>query len=146
MRSHSSHIALWGYVWTWASAIATATAADSRFVLYLDQYHTLELPHASESKGINYVNVTFANSSLFTSNPAGQYTPFMSVSDIRLLFGRRSQGLPSHRWLGRHYGIQRWRQDARVPSSVCEKRRSRHGQAQLRLCRLQGWKSIDQSI
>ncbi|KAH7120049.1 glycoside hydrolase superfamily [Dactylonectria estremocensis] len=46
----------------------------------------LELPHASESKGINYVNVAFANSSLFASDPAGQYTPFMSVSDIRLLF------------------------------------------------------------
>lgn len=36
--------------------------------------------------GIKYVNVAFANSSLFASDPAGQYTPFKSVSDIRLLF------------------------------------------------------------
>ncbi|KAH7132994.1 glycoside hydrolase superfamily [Dactylonectria macrodidyma] len=86
MRLRSSHIALWAYVWAWASAIATATAADSRFVLYFDQYHTIELPLASETKGINYVNVAFANSSLFASDPAGQYTPFKSVSDIRLLF------------------------------------------------------------
>ncbi|KAH6984145.1 hypothetical protein EDB80DRAFT_243511 [Ilyonectria destructans] len=86
MRSYRSHIALWAYVWTWASAIATATAADSRFILYLDQYHTIELPHTSDTKGINYVNVAFANSSLFASDPAGQYTPFKSVSDVRLLF------------------------------------------------------------
>lgn len=38
MRSLSSHIALWAYVWTWASTIVTAAAAGGpRFVLYLDQ-------------------------------------------------------------------------------------------------------------
>ncbi|KAL6402814.1 42 kDa endochitinase [Ilyonectria robusta] len=87
MRSLSSHIALWAYVWTWASTIVTAAAAGGpRFVLYLDQYHTLGLPQANETMGIKYVNVAFANSSLFASDPAGQYTPFKSVSDIRLLF------------------------------------------------------------
>lgn len=50
------------------------------------RYHTIELPHTSDTKGINYVNVAFANSSLFASDPAGQYTPFKSVSDVRLLF------------------------------------------------------------
>lgn len=36
--------------------------------------------------GVTHVITAFANSSLFTTDPAGEYTPFMDLSEVRSLF------------------------------------------------------------
>ncbi|KAK7426892.1 hypothetical protein QQZ08_006638 [Neonectria magnoliae] len=69
-----------------AAALATAAAAEPKYVLYFDQYHVTDLPDKSTAAGINYVITAFANSSLFASEPAGVYTPFKPLSEVRALF------------------------------------------------------------
>ncbi|KAI5468033.1 glycoside hydrolase superfamily [Mariannaea sp. PMI_226] len=71
---------------TGAGAVAATAAADPRYVLYFDQYHITNLPNTTITKGINYVNTAFANSSLFASEPAGLYTPFQPLEEIRSMF------------------------------------------------------------
>lgn len=69
------------------ATLATAAAASTpRYVLYFDQYHTTTLPNTTVTAGINYVITAFANSSLFTTEPAGNYTPFMTVDAVRAMF------------------------------------------------------------
>lgn len=69
-----------------AALAAGAVAADPRFVLYFDQYHTTLLPNQTQTEGINYVITAFANSSLFTTDPAGEYTPFKPLTEVRAMF------------------------------------------------------------
>ncbi|KAH6975402.1 glycoside hydrolase superfamily [Ilyonectria sp. MPI-CAGE-AT-0026] len=69
-----------------AAAVAAAAAAQPKYVLYYDQYHTTDLPDKATAAGINYVITAFANSSLFTTEPSGVYTPFQPLDEIRALF------------------------------------------------------------
>lgn len=50
------------------------------------RYHVSDLPNKTTTSGINYVITAFANSSLFASDPAGVYTPFKTVAEVRELF------------------------------------------------------------
>ncbi|CVL09314.1 related to class V chitinase [Fusarium mangiferae] len=70
---------------------AIATVADSRFILYYDQWHTKKLPTKSLTAGVTHVMMSFANSSLFVSQPQGEYRPFQPVEDVRALFDSNVQ-------------------------------------------------------
>ncbi|KAH9213922.1 family 18 glycosyl hydrolase [Leptodontidium sp. 2 PMI_412] len=59
--------------------------ASARYVMYVDQFHLTDLPNKTVAAGIDTVIMAFANSSLFVS-PAGNYTPFESVSTMRSRF------------------------------------------------------------
>lgn len=86
---------LWSLV-TAATAVAATpvdgrtcskrTPSGPRYVLYMDQYHTTAYPNKTMTAGINYVITAFANSSLFTTTPAGTYTPFMDLAKVRAMF------------------------------------------------------------
>ncbi|KAJ4252351.1 hypothetical protein NW762_010949 [Fusarium torreyae] len=67
-------------------AAAVANAADSRNVFYYDQWHTADLPPKSLTSGVTHVIMSFANSSLFASQPAGEYKPWQPVKEVRGLF------------------------------------------------------------
>ncbi|TQN65046.1 Chitinase 1, partial [Colletotrichum shisoi] len=54
--------------------------------MYFDQYHTAGIPDKSITAGVTRVITAFANSSLFVSEPAGEYKPFKTVNEIRALF------------------------------------------------------------
>ncbi|KAL1892305.1 hypothetical protein Cpir12675_004591 [Ceratocystis pirilliformis] len=77
-----------------SSANPTGTAAPTvnggssgaRYILYFDQYHTTVLPEKAMTAGITHVITAFANSSLFTTDPVGEYVPFMELSKIRAMF------------------------------------------------------------
>ncbi|KAF4963089.1 hypothetical protein FSARC_8862 [Fusarium sarcochroum] len=65
---------------------AVTSAAKSRNILYYDQWHTADLPPQSLTGTVTHVMMSFANSSLFVSQPAGNYEPFQSLDHVRLLF------------------------------------------------------------
>lgn len=44
------------------------------------------LPNKTLTAGITHVITAFANSSLFTTDPVGEYTPFMDLSEVRAMF------------------------------------------------------------
>lgn len=44
------------------------------------------LPNNTITAGVTHVITAFANSSLFTTEPAGTYTPFMDLSEVRAMF------------------------------------------------------------
>lgn len=44
------------------------------------------MPDKATAAGINYVITAFANSSLFTTEPSGVYTPFQPLDEIRAMF------------------------------------------------------------
>lgn len=86
------------WLWTLVTAAAAVAAkpldkacekraaSTPRYVLYMDQYHTTTYPNKTMTAGINYVITAFANSSLFTTTPAGTYTPFMDLAKVRSMF------------------------------------------------------------
>lgn len=53
---------------------------------YNARYHTSALPNRTVTAGINYVITAFANSSLFTTEPDGEYEPFMPLDEVRAMF------------------------------------------------------------
>ncbi|KAJ9403598.1 CAZyme family GH18 [Paecilomyces variotii] len=71
-----------------ALGLLVGQATALRFVMYIDQYHVTDLPDSSQTTGITHAIMGFANSTLFTSDPAGQYTPFQSVSSMRSRFSK----------------------------------------------------------
>ncbi|KAK0734494.1 glycoside hydrolase superfamily [Lasiosphaeria miniovina] len=74
--------------------LATASGvAASRYVVYFDQYHTASLPTKEVTAGITHVITAFASSSLFTTDPPGDYQPFMNVTQVRALFDRGTKRL-----------------------------------------------------
>jgi chitinase len=60
--------------------------AQARYAMYVDQYHLTTLPNNTVTAGIDTVIMAFANSSLFTTEPAGNYTPFEPVEMMRSRF------------------------------------------------------------
>ncbi|KAI1074315.1 glycoside hydrolase family 18 protein [Whalleya microplaca] len=66
-------------------AVTAAAAATPRFAMYYDQWHPAS-PSKSDTAGITHVITSFANSTLFTTDPAGTYTPFATPDSLRSLF------------------------------------------------------------
>ncbi|CZR54955.1 probable class V chitinase [Phialocephala subalpina] len=69
-----------------ALGLTVLQAVQARYAMYVDQYHLTTLPNNTVTAGIDTVIMAFANSSLFTTNPAGNYTPFESISTMRARF------------------------------------------------------------
>ncbi|TVY49408.1 Endochitinase B [Lachnellula occidentalis] len=69
-----------------ALGLSTLQLASARYVMYVDQYHLAELPNKTVTAGIDTVIMAFANSSLFTTSPSGEYTPFESLDTMRARF------------------------------------------------------------
>ncbi|KAK7749568.1 hypothetical protein SLS53_000144 [Cytospora paraplurivora] len=69
-----------------ALATAVTAAAAPRYAVYFDQYHRDILPDKAMTAGITHVITAFANSSLFTTEPVGNYTPFLEIPTVRALF------------------------------------------------------------
>ncbi|OLN96134.1 Chitinase 1-like protein 1 [Colletotrichum chlorophyti] len=72
-----------------ALAVDIASAnkvATPRYVMYYDQYHPSGIPDKSIVSEVTHVITAFANSSLFASEPAGEYKPFRPLDEIRSLF------------------------------------------------------------
>ncbi|KAF4970915.1 hypothetical protein FZEAL_9951 [Fusarium zealandicum] len=67
-------------------AAAVATASESRNIIYYDQWHTAQLPPKELTSTVTHVMMSFANSSLFASEPAGKYEPFQPLKEVRNLF------------------------------------------------------------
>ncbi|KAI6251026.1 hypothetical protein HI914_00331 [Erysiphe necator] len=67
------------------SLVLSACSATARYVFYYDQYH-VGAPNRTITAGIDHVVVAFANSSLFTTSPPGQYQPFEDIPTIRSYF------------------------------------------------------------
>ncbi|KAF5229637.1 hypothetical protein FANTH_14117 [Fusarium anthophilum] len=70
-------------------AAVVANAAESRNVLYFDQWHTADLPTPNLTGAVTHVMISFANSSLFAAEPVGDYKPFKPLQQVRDLFDHR---------------------------------------------------------
>ncbi|EXL99228.1 chitinase [Fusarium odoratissimum NRRL 54006] len=68
------------------SAYAVAEASCSRNIIYYDQWHTDDLPPKDVTHSVTHVMMSFANSSLFTTEPSGKYEPFQPLKQVRALF------------------------------------------------------------
>ncbi|KAH6663466.1 putative class V chitinase [Halenospora varia] len=71
---------------TLSLGLSSLQLASARYVMYVDQYHLTDLPNKTVTAGIDHVIMAFANSSLFTTTPAGNYTPFESLETMRARF------------------------------------------------------------
>ncbi|KAJ4003678.1 hypothetical protein NW752_011098 [Fusarium irregulare] len=67
-------------------AAAVTNAAEARNILYYDQWHTKDLPSKEITSSVTHVMMSFANSSLFTTQPGGKYEPFQPLKQVRDLF------------------------------------------------------------
>ncbi|KAF0637922.1 hypothetical protein FPSE5266_03767 [Fusarium pseudograminearum] len=65
---------------------AAAVSSASRNIIYYDQWHTKDLPSKDITSGVTHVMMSFANSSLFTTQPGGKYEPFQPLDKVRSLF------------------------------------------------------------
>ncbi|KAI1284402.1 glycoside hydrolase family 18 protein [Xylaria sp. FL0933] len=68
-----------------AASMVGLAVATPRFAMYYDQWHTAS-PSKSITTGITHVITAFADPLLFTTNPAGPYTPFVDPSGLRASF------------------------------------------------------------
>ncbi|TVY34662.1 Endochitinase B [Lachnellula subtilissima] len=66
--------------------LSTLQLASARYVMYVDQWHVAELPNKTVAAGVDTVIMAFANSSLFTTSPGGNYTPFEPLDTMRARF------------------------------------------------------------
>ncbi|KAF4447067.1 chitinase [Fusarium austroafricanum] len=69
----------------YASGVS-AGASQPRNIIYYDQWHTANVPPKDITSGVTHVMMSFANSSLFTMEPAGEYKPFQPLKEVRALF------------------------------------------------------------
>ncbi|RAL05145.1 glycosyl hydrolase, family 18 [Aspergillus ibericus CBS 121593] len=60
--------------------------AGLRFAMYIDEYHTTDLPGADQTEGITHAIMAFAPSTLFNSDSPQPFTPFEPVSTMRNRF------------------------------------------------------------
>ncbi|KAI1761471.1 carbohydrate-binding module family 18 protein [Hypoxylon sp. FL1150] len=65
---------------------ADDTSVPLRKVMYIDQYHTSILPGKNVTQGMTHAIMAFANSSLFATDPKGDFKPFMDPSIVRRMF------------------------------------------------------------
>ncbi|KAJ5469710.1 hypothetical protein N7539_009328 [Penicillium diatomitis] len=67
--------------------LAAQGAAALRFGMYIDQYHTVDLPGSDQTGGIDHAIMAFAPTSIFNSDSTPSFTPFESVDTMRKRFG-----------------------------------------------------------
>lgn len=65
--------------------VTSAAAAAPRFAMYYDQWHTAS-PSKAQTAGITHVITAFAGTTLFNSDPAGSYAPFVDTATLRTQF------------------------------------------------------------
>ncbi|KAI1169388.1 glycoside hydrolase family 18 protein [Nemania serpens] len=68
-----------------AAGMAGLAAAAPRFAMYYDQWHKAS-PSKELTAGITHVITAFADPLLFTTDPAGPYTPFVDPAGLRASF------------------------------------------------------------
>ncbi|KAI1190207.1 glycoside hydrolase family 18 protein [Nemania serpens] len=68
-----------------AASMAGLAAAAPRFAMYYDQWHTAS-PTKEVTAGITHVITAFADPLLFTTDPAGPYTPFVDPAGLPASF------------------------------------------------------------
>ncbi|KAI0540101.1 glycoside hydrolase family 18 protein [Xylaria digitata] len=67
----------------------SVAAAAPRFAIYYDQWHKTSPPkNITAGIGITHVFTAFADPLLFTTDPAGPYTPFIDPSGLRASFDK----------------------------------------------------------
>ncbi|KAJ5668320.1 uncharacterized protein N7477_006890 [Penicillium maclennaniae] len=66
--------------------LAAQTAASLRFVMYIDEYHTSDLPGVDQTADIDHAIMAFAATDLFNSDSAPSFTPFEPVETMRKRF------------------------------------------------------------
>ncbi|KAI0847860.1 carbohydrate-binding module family 18 protein [Daldinia vernicosa] len=76
---------------TTTNSTLTNSTVPLRNVVYFDQYHTAILPSRDVTAGITHVIMAFANSSLFVTEMAGAYEPFMPLDKVRAMFDDGTQ-------------------------------------------------------
>ncbi|GAQ04724.1 hypothetical protein ALT_2045 [Aspergillus lentulus] len=64
--------------------MAVQAARGLRFAMYIDQYHTVDLPGSDQTQGITHAIMAFAPSKQF--NTDSSYTPFDTVENMRKRF------------------------------------------------------------
>jgi chitinase len=67
------------------SLMAVQAAMGSRFAMYIDQYHTVDLPGSDQTQAITHAIMAFAPSKQF--NTDSSFTPFETVETMRKRFG-----------------------------------------------------------
>ncbi|KAH1301340.1 hypothetical protein KXX13_002804 [Aspergillus fumigatus] len=66
------------------SLMAVQAAMGSRFAMYIDQYHTVDLPGSDQTQGVTHAIMAFAPSKQFNSDSS--FTPFDTVNNMRKRF------------------------------------------------------------
>ncbi|KAJ5594344.1 uncharacterized protein N7459_000552 [Penicillium hispanicum] len=67
--------------------LAAQGAASMRFAMYIDEYHTTDLPGTNQTQYIDHAIMGFAPSKLFNSDSPPSFTPFESPDNMRTRFG-----------------------------------------------------------
>ncbi|RDW88193.1 hypothetical protein BP6252_00225 [Coleophoma cylindrospora] len=69
-----------------------AAKASAEFVnaVYYDQWHASNLPGKNVTSAFNQFIIAFTDPSLLMTDPPGNYTPFISVDDIKNQFGNNN--------------------------------------------------------
>ncbi|OJJ44226.1 hypothetical protein ASPZODRAFT_71871 [Penicilliopsis zonata CBS 506.65] len=71
--------------------MAAQSVMGIRFGMYIDEYHTTDLPSSSQTEGIDHAIMAFAPSTLFNSDSTPSFTPFESPSTMRARFGANTK-------------------------------------------------------
>ncbi|KAH2923548.1 hypothetical protein KXW25_006412 [Aspergillus fumigatus] len=66
------------------SLMAVQAAMGSRFAMYIDQYHTVDLPGSDQTQGVTHAIMAFSPSKQFNSDSS--FTPFDTVNNMRKRF------------------------------------------------------------
>ncbi|KAJ5692318.1 hypothetical protein N7462_001741 [Penicillium macrosclerotiorum] len=66
--------------------LAAQSVAAMRFAMYIDEYHTTDLPGTNQTMNIDHAIMGFAPTKLFNSDSAPSFTPFESVDSMRKRF------------------------------------------------------------
>ncbi|KAI2786475.1 hypothetical protein POX_g08861 [Penicillium oxalicum] len=67
--------------------LAARSAVALRFGMYIDEYHTVDLPGSDQTAGIDYAIMAFAPTKIFNSDSTPAFTPFEPVDTMRKRFG-----------------------------------------------------------
>ncbi|KAF4341558.1 chitinase [Fusarium beomiforme] len=73
-------------VFSFGAWTVSGASCEPKNVIYYDQWHTQDLPPKEITHSVTHVVMSFANSSLFTTEPAGVYKPFQPLKEVRALF------------------------------------------------------------
>ncbi|KAJ5377521.1 uncharacterized protein N7496_004930 [Penicillium cataractarum] len=69
------------------SLLAAQSAAAARFAMYIDEYHTTDLPGSDQTGQVDHAIMAFAPTKLFNSDSPPSFSPFEPVETMRKRFG-----------------------------------------------------------